>query len=110
MRICMFRHVILKVVLLMVVMQTVHADKIIAKDDVLVRSAPASGLFCTRGKVLGTISKGAAIERVRSIQSSCGLFFSYEYFLIKYIDDQGEAHEAYVTVIDNNGIELFQKG
>ena len=97
-------------ILLVGMVPAVYSEELKAVGNVFVRELPPSGLFCSKGEDLGVINTGEKVKLIREVSAVCGLFFSYKFFLIEYTDKNGNKIDAYVSSLDSNGRELFERG
>ena len=80
---------------------------LVADKEIGIFAAPRNGLFCQRGKKIGSLRRGAEVSNYREVRTYCGLFFEYPYLEITYTTSDGETLSGYVHRTDDDGSDRF---
>lgn len=80
---------------------------VVDKNTIGVFTAPRNGLFCKRGKQIGSLKRGEEITEYEEVQAYCGLFLQYPYLRITYKTPDGKSVTGYVHRKDDDGKDRF---
>jgi len=86
-------------------------ETVIATGDVFLRDSPPQGLFCSKGKQLGVITKGEKVRVISHTKATCALFFSYDFIEVERLKDNLSKNQrrGFAAVRDKNGNILFKR-
>ena len=85
-------------------------ETVIATGDVFLRDSPPQGLFCSKGKKLGVITKGEKVRVLSHAKATFALFFSYDFIEVERMKDNLPKNQrvGFAAVRDKDGTTLFR--